>query len=88
MRRNKPSDAGKVQPEQIRDGPIWGSIRVIQQEHCVNIAAFPALEHRHPMADGFDIHLNEGQARRLKAAAEASGVDPATYVHRALAADG
>ena len=28
------------------------------------------------MADGFDIHLNEAQARRLKAAAEAAGVGP------------
>ena len=36
------------------------------------------------MADGFDIHLNEDQARRLRAAAEASGVDPATYVQQAL----
>ena len=35
------------------------------------------------MADGFDIHLNEDQARRLRAAA-ASGVDPATYVQQAL----
>ena len=31
------------------------------------------------MADGFDIHLNEDQARRLKAAAEAAGVEPAAY---------
>ena len=31
------------------------------------------------MADGFDIHLNEEQAQRLKAAAEAAGVDPAAY---------
>ena len=36
------------------------------------------------MADGFDIHLNEDQARRLRAAAAASGVDPATYVQQAL----
>ena len=36
------------------------------------------------MADGLDIHLNEDQARRLKAAAEASGVDPTTYVQQAL----
>ncbi|MFN3538074.1 MAG: hypothetical protein ACK4Y4_11560 [Brevundimonas sp.] len=36
------------------------------------------------MADGFDIHLNEDQARRLKAAAEASGVDPETYAVQAL----
>lgn len=31
------------------------------------------------MADGFDIHLDEDQARRLKAAAEAAGVDPTVY---------
>src|SRR5690606_29202452 len=37
-----------------------------------------------PMADGFDIHLNEDQARRLKAAAEASGVDPAAYALQVL----
>ena len=36
------------------------------------------------MADGFDIHLNEDQARRLKAAAEASGVDPAAYAVQLL----
>lgn len=36
------------------------------------------------MAEGFDIHLNEDQARRLKAAAEASGVDPATYAVQVL----
>ena len=36
------------------------------------------------MADGFDIHLNEDQARRLKAAAEASGVDPSTYALQLL----
>ena len=36
------------------------------------------------MADGFDIHLNEDQARRLKAAAEASGVDPAAYALQVL----
>ncbi|MBA4001461.1 hypothetical protein [Brevundimonas sp.] len=36
------------------------------------------------MADGFDIQLNEDQARRLKAAAEASGVDPETYFMQAL----
>ena len=36
------------------------------------------------MADGFDIHLNEDQASRLKAAAEASGVDPATFALQAL----
>lgn len=28
------------------------------------------------MAEGFDIHLNDDQARRLKAAAEAAGRDP------------
>lgn len=32
------------------------------------------------MADGFDIHLNEEQAQRLKVVAEAAGVDPAAYV--------
>jgi len=37
----------------------------------------PAVSLR--MADGFDIHLNEDQAQRLKAAAEASGVDPSVY---------
>ena len=31
------------------------------------------------MADGFDIHLNEEQAQRLKLVAEAAGVDPAVY---------
>jgi hypothetical protein len=31
------------------------------------------------MADGFDIHLDEDQARRLKAAAEAAGVDPTAF---------
>ena len=31
------------------------------------------------MAEGFDIHLNEDQARRLKAAAEAAGVEPTAY---------
>ena len=36
------------------------------------------------MADGFDIHLNEELARRLKAAAEAAGVDPAVYAHQLL----
>lgn len=36
------------------------------------------------MADGFDIHLNEDQARRLKVAAEASGLDPADYAVRLL----
>jgi hypothetical protein len=36
------------------------------------------------MADGFDIHLNEDQARRLKAAAEASGVDPSAYALQLL----
>lgn len=57
---------------------------MIQQEHCENIAAFQTVEYRPPMADGFDIHLNEDQARRLKAAAEASGVDPETYFMQAL----
>lgn len=36
------------------------------------------------MADGFDIHLNEDQARRLKAAAEAAGLDPTDYAVRML----
>lgn len=36
------------------------------------------------MADGFDIHLNEDQAQRLKAIAEASGVDPAAYALQVL----
>ncbi len=36
------------------------------------------------MADGFNIHLNEDQARRLKAAAEASGVDPTAYAVQLL----
>lgn len=36
------------------------------------------------MADGFDIHLDEDQARRLKAAAEAAGLDPAVYALDAL----
>ena len=36
------------------------------------------------MPDGFDIHLNEDQARRLKAAAEASGVDPSVYALQVL----
>ena len=37
------------------------------------------LGYRSGMADGFDIHLNEDQARRLKAAAETVGLDPAAY---------
>ncbi|GAW40814.1 hypothetical protein SH203_01214 [Brevundimonas sp. SH203] len=36
------------------------------------------------MADGFDIHLNEDQARRLKAAAEAAGMEPTVYALQAL----
>ncbi len=36
------------------------------------------------MADGFDSHLNEDQARRLKSAAEASGVDPTVYATQVL----
>lgn len=36
------------------------------------------------MADRFDIHLNEDQARRLKAAAEASGVDAVAFALRAI----
>ncbi|MDZ4060132.1 MAG: hypothetical protein U1C75_02975 [Brevundimonas sp.] len=42
----------------------------------------PAVSLR--MADGFDIHLNEDQAQRLKAAAEASGVDPSVYALQIL----
>lgn len=36
------------------------------------------------MADGFDIHLNEDQAQRLKAAAEAAGLDPTAFALQAL----
>jgi len=36
------------------------------------------------MADGFDIHLNEDQARRLKAAAEVSGLDAQAFALRVL----
>lgn len=36
------------------------------------------------MADGFDIHLNEDQAQRLKSAARASGVDPTVYALQVL----
>jgi len=36
------------------------------------------------MADGFDIHLNEEQAQRLKSAAGAAGVDPKAYAVNAL----
>lgn len=36
------------------------------------------------MADGFDIHLNEEQARRLKAVADASGLAPADYALQVL----
>jgi predicted signal transduction protein with EAL and GGDEF domain len=36
------------------------------------------------MADGFDIHLNEEQAQRLKAAAEASGVDAQAFALQVL----
>ena len=43
-----------------------------------------SLGYRRRMADGFDIHLNEDQARRLKAAAEAAGVEPTTYALQAL----
>lgn len=45
----------------------------------MNIAATGTVSYRPRMADGFDIHLNEEQARRLKAAAEAAGVDPTAY---------
>ena len=56
----------------------------MKQEQCVNIAAVCRLGYRHGMADGFDIHLNEDQARRLKAAAEAAGVEPTAYALKAL----
>ena len=56
----------------------------MKQEQCVNIAAVCRLGYRHGMADGFDIHLNEDQARRLKAAAEAAGVEPTAYALQAL----
>ena len=36
------------------------------------------------MADGMDIHLSDGLARRLKAAAEAAGVDPVDYARQLL----
>lgn len=36
------------------------------------------------MADGFDIHLNEDQALRLKAVADASGLAPAEYAIQVL----
>jgi len=36
------------------------------------------------MADGFNIHLSEGLARRLRAAAEAVGIDPADYARQLL----
>ncbi|WP_425984527.1 hypothetical protein [Brevundimonas sp. TWP1-2-1b1] len=50
----------------------------------MNIAAIRRLGYRRGMADGFDIHLNEDQARRLKAAAEAAGVEPTAYALKAL----
>lgn len=56
----------------------------MKQEQCVNIAAIRRLGYRRGMADGFDIHLNEDQARRLKAAAEAAGVEPTAYALKAL----
>ena len=56
----------------------------MKQEQCVNIAAVCRLGYRRGMADGFDIHLNEDQARRLKAAAEAAGVEPTAYALKAL----
>lgn len=40
--------------------------------------------YRPRMADGFDIHLTEEQARRLKAVAEAAGLDPAAYALNVL----
>lgn len=36
------------------------------------------------MADGFDIHLNEEQARRLKAAADAAGLDAQAFALQVL----
>lgn len=36
------------------------------------------------MADGFDIHLDEDQARRLKAAAEAAGAEPMEFAIQTL----
>jgi hypothetical protein len=36
------------------------------------------------MADGFDIHMNADLARRLKAAAQTAGVDPADYANQLL----
>jgi len=45
----------------------------LKQEQCGNIAALGAVSYRRAMAEGFDIHLNEDQARRLKAVAEGSG---------------
>ena len=43
------------------------------------------------MSDGFDIHLNEDQAQRLKAAADASGLAPVEYaievIEQAIADD-
>ena len=56
----------------------------MKQEQCVNIAAIRRLGYRRCMADGLDIHLNEDQARRLKAAAEAAGVEPTAYALKAL----
>lgn len=37
-----------------------------------------------PLADGFDIHLNAAQAARVRAAAEAFGVDPVSLALQAL----
>lgn len=36
------------------------------------------------MADGFDIHLTEDQAQRLKAVADASGLAPTDYALKVL----
>lgn len=36
------------------------------------------------MADGFDIHLDEEQARRLRQAAEAAGVDVRAFAMQVL----
>jgi hypothetical protein len=49
-------------------------------EHCAGSASKVSFV----MADGFDIHLNEDQARRLKAVADASGLEPADYALQVL----
>lgn len=37
------------------------------------------------MADGFDIHIDQEQAERLRAAAEAAGEQPEAYARQLLA---